>query len=549
VRSPAAWGREFITRTGLGNLFKRTAGEVAQALAITDVNFGFDADRAYDVRRAKVIADGATANAVKLQKAIDASTGVIWLPKQTGAYLLASEITLPDGLEIWCEPGTVITASALNYNLFKCLGTAKFFNATITRADAAQNTSWKAINLDGGSYAIPTDCQLIVRGCAITGFDVGVYADGGAAQKVAYAEVSQSRIIINNLGTGGSGSVRPTVNLNQCQHVSIDRNYLDASIANQAVNNIYCIGSSKVDVTANRIRYGFAVDIKSNADNAVDHVTVARNRFIAPRLAVLCLADTNPIRAVEITGNQVDTPTTDVANLGVFHFGTSVNVAGGDAIEHVTGKGNHVKNAPYSVWYADMLAGDTFGVLQLEGNYYYNTSTAVAGGSGVVNHGGAGTYRSLQAVNDRLIGNANARAYLQGALSFLAKDIVNVAESGCVLAPNAYSTGSQLGALTGCTTVPTGTLLWNIVNGQVTLYLPSISAVSNSAAATITGGVPAPATTQVCVGTTVDNGTVKLSLIQIEVDGTITLYNGLSTNFTAAGNKGVSACTVTYRIN
>jgi hypothetical protein len=109
--------------------------------------------------------------------------------------------------------------------------------------------------------------------------------------------------------------------------------------------------------------------------------------------------------------------------------------------------------------------------------------------------------------------------------------------------------GDFTGSLTGCTTVPTGTIEYSMQRNQVTLDIPVIEATSNTTAATITG-MPAairPDATRTCLVAIKDNGTIALGLAQIDSAGTITLQNGIGGgSFTNSGTKGVRAQSITY---
>jgi hypothetical protein len=111
------------------------------------------------------------------------------------------------------------------------------------------------------------------------------------------------------------------------------------------------------------------------------------------------------------------------------------------------------------------------------------------------------------------------------------------------------SSPSFVGSLTGCTTVPTGTIEYRVQGDMVLLEIPVITGTSNTNACTITG-VPAalrPTESQAIIGVvTKDNDVEAISRMFIETDGTITLHYGLTAAFTAPGVKGISACVVPY---
>lgn len=114
--------------------------------------------------------------------------------------------------------------------------------------------------------------------------------------------------------------------------------------------------------------------------------------------------------------------------------------------------------------------------------------------------------------------------------------------------------GSYTASLTGCTTVPTGTIEWSVSDRVVTLEVPLITGTSNTTAATLTGMPVAirPASGQVVVGgggITTNSGTSDWGRIAVATDGTITLHVGTSATFTNSGEKGIQACSLSYRLN
>ena len=124
-----------------------------------------------------------------------------------------------------------------------------------------------------------------------------------------------------------------------------------------------------------------------------------------------------------------------------------------------------------------------------------------------------------------------------------------------VTSGSATATGPSVftATLTGCTTSPTGTARYEVNNGVVNLFVPGISATSNSNACTITG---LPTAIQPLGGINsfgsvvlvTDNG--SQSAEQCFVSGSVlTLYkSGSATGFTASGTKGIVGCVITYRL-
>jgi len=118
--------------------------------------------------------------------------------------------------------------------------------------------------------------------------------------------------------------------------------------------------------------------------------------------------------------------------------------------------------------------------------------------------------------------------------------------------------GASTLTLTGCTTSPTVTAVWNRVGHIVTLQIPAVTATSNTTACTLTGlsANARPLTQQeINVNGVEDNGIVYASgVVQIAASGTITLlFNATAilaptATFTNSGVKGwTRALTLSYQ--
>lgn len=103
----------------------------------------------------------------------------------------------------------------------------------------------------------------------------------------------------------------------------------------------------------------------------------------------------------------------------------------------------------------------------------------------------------------------------------------------------------------GTATTPTGTIIYQINNDIVTLEIPTITATSNATTQPVLTGLPAnliPVDIQHCIGMCQDNSGTVISQIRVDNSGgTLTLFNGTNSTFTASNNKGVINCTITYR--
>lgn len=104
----------------------------------------------------------------------------------------------------------------------------------------------------------------------------------------------------------------------------------------------------------------------------------------------------------------------------------------------------------------------------------------------------------------------------------------------------------------GITTNPTAQIDYWVHNGVVTLYIPSLQATSNATTQPNITGMPAairPAALRSDVGVAVDNGNNVISRFIINTSGQIDIFNGVSTVFTNAGNKGSAINVLHYPIS
>jgi hypothetical protein len=121
-------------------------------------------------------------------------------------------------------------------------------------------------------------------------------------------------------------------------------------------------------------------------------------------------------------------------------------------------------------------------------------------------------------------------------------------------------TGTYTGTLVGCTTSPTATVVWARVGNLVIIYVPALSATSNSTGLSITGSLPAalqPARSQVMAvpASAVTDGGAKVNDVSVSMgagSSTITFLRGdSSSGFTnSATTKGVTRnLTFAYLLN
>lgn len=109
--------------------------------------------------------------------------------------------------------------------------------------------------------------------------------------------------------------------------------------------------------------------------------------------------------------------------------------------------------------------------------------------------------------------------------------------------------GTFEGTLTGCTTAPTETIIYEVSHNLCSLYVPQINATSNDTTMTITGGPSgmSPTRAQNVPFIVQDNGTVQMGVCVVGIDGVLTFYSDVALSaFTNTGTKGVELMTITY---
>lgn len=135
---------------------------------------------------------------------------------------------------------------------------------------------------------------------------------------------------------------------------------------------------------------------------------------------------------------------------------------------------------------------------------------------------------------DQGIGTLNATGYFINGVAF-----------------TGFTTGTFTGTYVGGTTAPTVTCSWTKVGNSVTLYIPVLTATSNTAGFSMSGlpGTITPATSKVVAGGSgnfTNNTTVVLAFASALSTGSIQFMQSLGANWTSAGTKASPAQTLTY---
>jgi len=347
--------------------------------------------------------------------------GVLYFPK--GVYTLVSTpsvtaVTFANPTRIIGESRSSVTINVTTQGHHAFLFQAPFSvsGLTMTRADFASDTQWGALRLD---YLVSTpvaQTKVAIDTLDITGFDIGLYVDGGTSADVQSVSARQCRIRSNLLCTGGIASVVPTINCNRCKQVSIEDCELEA-FSNLEVNNVYTIGSSVVTVANSRLIKGIGVKAQSGDAVITGHrlscLSIRGNVFENCSYAVLVSSADQPVDVISIEGNHMSLCTGNTSESAIVGL---VNQTGTAPTPYDIGvfsfRGNTIRESDKGCIALAFGAGRIIEHVVLSGNTYYNWSKSSIGTFNVLRLSSTGTFRALHCNNEYANGNSNGRAYL-----------------------------------------------------------------------------------------------------------------------------------------
>ena len=194
--------------------------------------------------------------------------------------------------------------------------------------------------------------------------------------------------------------------------------------------------------------------------------------------------------------------------------------------------------------YAYIVNASATQYLQYAGRHFFNTSSSGTAGNPI-------TFTQSLAV-----GKGTTLA-LEGASTVTGTGISFPATANLSSDPNTLDNYLEasftLTASVGLTTTPTGTCNGVRVGNKVTLDLPTLNGVSNSATFTITGSpTPFRPTTspRAVVCRVQDNGNGFMGFGYLDSSGNMALGANLisNSNFTTTGNKALLACSISYTL-
>ena len=251
--------------------------------------------------------DNATDNTAAVQRAHDAlpsTGGTLYVPQGTYVFASALAFTKPTTIASTGRDSTIWKTSFINAALLVTTSSLRVKGVTMQRTDTAVGTSYAAIRLD---YAAANHTNLILDDMTITGFDIGVYANGyDVTSLIPYTDniaITNSYIQTNTLNTGG---VTPTLNVGRANLITITGNTLitsDPAVPNQH-NNIYIIVGTQIRIVGNRIINGICSKLLSGANTGtINEILVDSNYFSGCNISVYIGAEAFPVQKTKKTAD------------------------------------------------------------------------------------------------------------------------------------------------------------------------------------------------------------------------------------------------------
>ena len=536
--TPAVLADATMTQAIIGGLYRpRSAAEIAAS--VTPTNYYWDYGY---VQRYGAAVDGVTDDYAALNSAVALSATYPVAP-WAGTLLLSTDtvITIPTGGTIGGKgPKSVISKTSGSADIFTTTGND--IRVRGLRLLGPNNTTVDGITTDGGSDILIEDIEGYQLASTVTiGLTTetsrvtirSVYSDDNAQQGVHLNKCSNFHVSDIRSSNTGTTNLHHGLYVGNCSYGVIVAPkcwdnagfgvhvYAQSSYAMRRVVVVapVCWGNGTY---GSGVRGGVFVGRDSTSScKGVSLIAPATYDNESTGLYVLN-GDDVTIVAPDEDGNADATANGFYVESGSGSAATTnVRIIGGRSIEHSS---NVRVVAPASTTVNVWLDG-------------VRLADADAGGAAGVFANGAGTQNVYCSPSVVFSNNTADRTHSGSA-------------GGIYLHGTAVGASSYTGSLSGCTTVPTGSIEYSVNGDQVTLEIPAISATSNTTACTITG-MPAairPAAAQTVVGITTDNGATAFGKIIVETSGTLTLHVAQSATFTGSGTKGVAACSVCYRL-
>ena len=514
-----------LTRSTIGEtLFPLSDAETSAGLTSADINEYWPY---FDVRRYKVVGDGVTDDTQALINAGSANLSCYIDPSLT-CLVSGSLAAGMQSYQRWWGGGKIKVGNSFNFNVFDLSGKTDVTIDGLRGESGTLSVSYSTATARFvAAKSLSHRCRVL--NCTVTGFQSAVQFNNSTHCKAI------GNTILSSIGWGinvQTDADYAEVRGNNIVTVTNEHGIYASGSSGNAIKGVRIVGNVVTGATIDGIKTTYCDDPLiegnvsiSNGGQGV-YITVGTNR-----------ADVNSNLA-ETNGEN-----------GVLVF-DSTTTSDGNRVHHNTIRKNDKNGVSVSSSGAGAVSHTTVEANDIDDNDQEATGTQY----GIVTSGATTTTDTI--IRNNRISNETIGVRVGSGLdTVIDQDAVyfencgtNISDAGTTsILPN----GSFTGSLTGCTTVPTGTVEYSRRGDLVVLEIPAISATSNTTAATITGmpTVIKPAAAQTVVGITQDNGTTAFGKIIVETNGTLTLHVAQSATFTGSGTKGVGACTVAYRLS
>lgn len=507
-----------ISPGGIGALLNpQTPAEIAAGVA--PVNLAYPPG---NVKRYNAKGDGITDDTVAIQAAINqcgqAGGNAVFFPMSTGDYKITSAINITAGLYMYGEAdritlkGPRISQLTNGTNSFTVTGTGAF---SVT----CENLSFAA-----GSATSPGGVALWNINPSSAGPNSFYWKNCWFMTPVFYAinasgvddiqllgctfDITPQKWLAFGTGTAGKCTNVSVIGCTFADNTNIgmcDLGYVDKFI----------FSGNRCYANASNATYG--INALTPAVTAVTSLDITGNTFSGYNQCVAL----GSLATQAIIANNTMTGILGAA---------AIAIGGGGTVTGLTINGNTIKGS----------AGASLGLIDATGTIV--TNSVISNNNITANSGGTSGY----CINLPQAGTTSNKINGNVMTGFTTADL-NVP---LYLNNGVMANGTFTVTLTGCTTAPTGTARWTVKENSVTLFLPTISAISNATTCTLTG-LPAALQTGVLQQFSIavqDNGANLAGAAQITNTGTISLFTGVGAAFTNSGTKGLVGTSITYEL-
>ena len=309
------------------------------------------------------------------------------------------------------------------------------------------NYSMKAVNFDSPATA---NQFFIIEGVKSTGFNIGLYADGGSSYYIDRGDVRHVDITVSGPASSYVGSC---LNMNRVTQLSIDLSTVDQNACGD--HAIYLFGCKNLKVHKSKIRGASTTSsqaIKIVGNGAGGSSTVYENWTLEDIDTDTCFNGilvttfgTEVLKNVHINKVSLKNITGESGILGA----VTVSVADTSRIRNISLNDSHMENLGFRGFHLSMAAGATVDQITWTNTTAYNWSTSSSGTYSLFGQDSSGTNHHTHLENITVDGNGNGRCILNtNSLSSACKRATykNLVERNCTTPGFPITTSGQSGA-------------------------------------------------------------------------------------------------------